>query len=65
MSAYQISMYWLNQIYIQKVQKAKSSLPKSCKCSSFTKSRSGPELCSQSTNRIMSASPPENMPAKL
>ena len=34
MFEYQISMYWLNQMYIQKQLKPSSSLPRSCRCSS-------------------------------
>lgn len=65
MFAYQMSMYWLNQMYIQKVENPNSNFPRSCRCSSVTKSRSGPALRSQTTSRMMTASPDENIPAKL
>jgi len=35
MFVYQISMYWLNQMYIQKMLNAKSSFPRSCRWSSL------------------------------
>src|ERR1035437_5139945 len=60
MSAYQISMYWLNQMYIQNVVKANSNLPRSCRCSSVTKSRSGPARRIQTTSRMITAKPDEN-----
>ena len=34
MFAYQINIYWLNQMYIQKQLKPSNNLPRSCKCSS-------------------------------
>ena len=42
MFEYQISMYWLNQIYIQKQLNPSSSLLRSCRCSSLNTPASGP-----------------------
>jgi hypothetical protein len=40
--AYQISMYWLNQMYIQKTVKPKRYFPRSWKCSIVASPRSIP-----------------------
>ena len=65
MSVYQISMYWLNQMYAQKTLNANSSLPRSCRCESFRTPRSGPARSSQWRCRMIAARPLKNSPAKL
>src|SRR3972149_11919108 len=62
--AYQISMYWQNQMYIQNVLKANSSLPRSCKCSWVRMPRNGPSRSSQMASMVIIARPPKIRPAK-